>query len=102
MEVAESHCLRTQQMYESDRLMAINYAKDECSKNSRCGGIEYVQSDHVNTVGFVKKFKICLDSIYTSTNGHKYKGETNQLLKKIDTHGTYNDVGIVNKLKVYS
>ena len=80
--------------------MAINYAKDECSKNDRCVGIEYVRSDHVNTVGIVKKYKVCLDSIYRSTDGPKFKGAANKLLKKVETHGKYNTVGIMKELKV--
>ena len=90
MEVDESHCLRTQHLNGHDHLMEINYAKDECSKNNRCVGIEYVRSDNVNTIGIVKKYKVCLDSIYKSTDGPKYKGAANELLKRVETHGKYN------------
>ena len=100
MEVDGSHCLRTQQLNEGDHLMAINYAKDECSKNDRCVGIEYVRSEPVNTVGIVKKYKLCLDSIYKSTDGPKYKGAANKLLKRVETSGKYNTVGIIKRLKV--
>ena len=80
--------------------MAINYAKDECSKNDRCVGIEYVRSEPVNTVGIVKKYKVCLDSIYKSTDGPKYKGAANKLLKRVETSGKYNTVGIIKRLIV--
>ena len=100
MEVDGSHCLRTQQLNEGDHLMAINYAKDECSKNDRCVGIEYVRSEPVNTVGIIKKYKVCLDSIYKSTDGPKHKGAANKLLKRVETHGKYNTVRSINILKV--
>ena len=80
--------------------MAINYAMDECSKNERCVGIEYVRSDPVNTVGIVKKYKVCLDSIYKSTDGPKDRGEENKLLKRVETSGKYDSVDIIKKLKV--
>ena len=87
MEVAESHCLRTQQMYERDRLMAINYAKDECSKNSRCVGIEY-DIQNMNHM-------ICLDFIYTRMDFDKYARMMNDayvknhLYKKLEYYGKY-------------
>ena len=100
MEVDGSHCLRTQQLNGDDHLMAINYAKEECSRNDRCVGIEYVRSDPVNNVGIIKKYKICLDATYKSIDGPKYKGAANKLLKRVETSGKYNTVGILKKLKV--
>ena len=77
-----SHCLRIEQdSFKFDRRFNINHAKEECSKNQRCVGIE--------TYKDTSKFALCLDSIYTSTGWEKYQNVTRYLYKKSKTYGKY-------------
>lgn len=93
MKVNSSRCLRTDPdpehildwMGESDRILEINQAKEECSKNWRCVGIEPY---YLKELPF-PRFKLCLDSIYTSTTWDKYKNLKNHVLKKSEMHGKY-------------
>ena len=58
-------------------------AKDECSKYKRCVGIEFNETDKNGA----RKFKLCLDSIYSITAWYNYERNVNQLLKKKDSYG---------------
>ena len=89
-----SRCLRIQQFNEDDRLMRLDYAKEECSENIRCVGLEYDRSGHYNLENdnqnlWYKRFKVCLDSIFTSTALDKYGDMTHNVLKKVETYGNY-------------
>ena len=64
-----------------DRELDIIHAKEECSKNPRCIGIE-----SQNNYEF---FKLCLGSIYKSTAFDKYKSIENYVYKKMQSHGKY-------------
>ena len=63
----------------ADRDLDIIHAKEECSKNQRCVGIERRP----------EFFNLCLDSIYTSTAFDKYKTIENYVYKKMQNYGTY-------------
>ena len=87
-----SHCLRTLNSKPSkffaelnyyDRRFDMNHAKEECSKNERCVGIESLR---VQSKLF---FNLCLDSIYKSLAWDRYENITNHLYKKVDTYGRY-------------
>ena len=65
MESEGTRCLRAQQVHDTELLMTIHYAKDECSKNRRCVAIE---QDDVTGL-----FRVCLDAIYSSTGVEKYQ-----------------------------
>ena len=59
----------------------VKSAKDECSKNKRCVGIESF-FDYYDEETY---FKLCLDSIYRSTAWDKYEESKNQILKKAES-----------------
>ena len=96
IEENDSNCLRRQQYSDDDlalmnsdarhgfRELVIDAAKDECSKNRRCVGIEHVKDQH--RFG-TKTFILCLDATYTSTAWDKYENSTNILFRKTGSHG---------------
>ena len=80
--LAGSFCLRyIDNIYEEERPFDISNAKEECSKNPRCVGIEYV--------GDKQSYFMCLDSIYTSTAFDKYNDPYRYLYRKLENHGKY-------------
>ena len=90
MEVHGSYCLRSLQggdFFGGERRFVIDQAMDECSKNKRCLGIEKVEGRFFRKG--ITLFRACLDSIYASTAWDKYENRTNQLFKKISSHGKY-------------
>ena len=82
-----SHCLRREQRELDhggfyDIKLDVNHAKEGCSKNKRCVGIEgafWVADTEPH-------FYLCLDSIYTSTAYGKYKETKYHLYKKLDNY----------------
>ena len=90
LEISGSRCLRTDKINRAfnaipDGIMTIDYAQEECSKNQRCVGIEYVFSSWTDR-GLKKFYQFCLDSIYTSTAWDKYENITNQVYKKVEDY----------------
>ena len=90
MEVKGSRCLRREQYkyaHDGERILTSQNAKDECSKNKRCVGIE--------PLGIIEplnqRFKICLDSIYRSTAWDKYEKSNNQVLKKEESQSKFSN-----------
>ena len=79
MEVKGSRCLRREQSHGDDRkLMSQRNAKDECSENRRCIGIESFNDKFGSTF-----FSPCLDSIYRPTIWDKKGGA----FKKAEGYG---------------
>ena len=86
MKLYGNHCLRRQlDSKYFDRRFDMNHAKEECSKNKRCVGIESLR---VQSKLF---FNLCLDSIYKSLAWDRYENITNYLYKKVDTYGKYTE-----------
>ena len=84
MKMDGSHCLRS----EYSPIPGVEYAKDYCSKRTRCVGIEFVgRKPFRNKVEDM--WKICFDSVYTNTAWNKYQNSTNVLLKKVPNYGKY-------------
>ena len=65
------------------RVFDIDYAKEECSKNQGCIGIEGYNND---PEGY---FNLCFGSIYHSTAFDKYKDTSNILYKKLQNYCKY-------------
>ena len=63
----------------------VKSAKDECSKNKRCVGIESY-FDYYDEETY---FKLCLDSIYRSTAWDKYNKLAQRVFKKAENYGKY-------------
>ena len=85
MEVEGGRCLRREQdRIGNDRKFTKQNAKEECSKNKRCVGIEFAGVDDN-----YERFKLCLDSIYKSTAWDKYEKLTNLVFKKAHNYGKY-------------
>ena len=68
-----------------DREFDVKHAKDECSKNQRCVGIEGRQSNSQ----LDSFFNLCLDSIYISTAFDKYTNTHTYVYKKLENHGKF-------------
>ena len=86
VEVENSRCLRTEQDSNGVRKLISRNAKDECSKNMRCVGIEPFDGQQYR--GRIL-FKLCLDAIYTTTPQDRYRKLTNKVFKKKENYGTY-------------
>ena len=92
MEVEGSRCLRREQAYLfdqmpyyiSDRTLLIQNAKDACSKNIRCIGIQFKKLDVVHNNAL---FSLCLDTIYSSSAYDIYNKSNSQVLKKVEGYG---------------
>ena len=73
MEVEGGRCLRREQdPIGNDRKFAKQNAKEECSKNKRCVGIETIGEKDKDDPYGGNIYKLCLDSIYRSTDWDKY------------------------------
>ena len=83
MEHEGSRCLRREQNNEGDRNFDMLHAKEECSKNERCVGIE----SSIDASG--RCFKLCLDSIYRITPLDKYQHMNDRVFKKSESRGMY-------------
>ena len=87
MKLDGNSCLRREQTYEArydeyeNRMLDMSHAKDECSKNQRCVGIESTYRPD--------QFALCLDALYKSTALDKYENMNNHLYKKLENHGNY-------------
>ena len=80
-------CLRREKTYQGQDDLEfdnIYLAKEECSKNWRCIGIEYPGTKY----GAGSRFKLCLDAIYASTASDKYGRITHSVLRKAAGWGT--------------
>ena len=64
-----------------DRKLLLKKAKDECSKDKRCVGIEAKDSR--------RWFTLCLYAIYVSTGVDKYEDFGNILYTKKERRGKY-------------
>ena len=80
IELKGSACLRRERVNSDklDRYLIIEHAKDECSKNQRCIGLESVKG--LEMFGY---FTPCLDAIYTSTAWDKYENKTQLVYMKL-------------------
>ena len=81
MKMGGSHCLRT-----GYQLPGVEYAKDYCSKQARCVGIEFVGRKTVKNK-MEDMWDICFDSVYTTTAWDKYQNSTNVIFKKVQNSG---------------
>ena len=96
VEVEASYCLRSPEPLQGNMTNVLIYniqnAKVECSKNSRCIGIESIKlAPPARVAGITYPFPLCLDAIYTGSKPAKY--ETPAILaisviKKEENQGT--------------
>ena len=82
-----SRCLRTEKHTSHfgqivERKLVMKNAKEECSRNRTCVGIEANVGDTY--------YKLCLYAIYTSTAYDKYGDVRTILYKKVERQGEYN------------
>ena len=89
VEVGESSCVRRFQLDRLGRnhLFEKQNAKHECSANRRCVGIEPSYEGEGSFDHDASLFKLCLDSIYSSTAWDKYEKLVKTVFKKTTSWG---------------
>ena len=82
VEIEASHCLRFEREDYGEIIhLDKRNAKDECSKERRCVGVESIDD------GWDSYFTFCLDSIYRTIGWAEYENLTNEFFKKEENYG---------------
>ena len=83
-----SRCLRRVKKHELNKYdeLSIYAAKDYCSKDTKCIGIE---SEREKNDRRRDVFRLCNDATYTSTAWDKYQNLTNIFFRKAPYYGKY-------------
>ena len=84
-----SHCLRKKIMahyYETPK--TIDSAKNLCSKDNRCAGIESEYEEKSENKA-EEVIRLCIVATYTSTAWDKYQNSTNLFFRKAPNYGKY-------------
>ena len=90
MEAEGSRCLRREQdTIGNGRKFTKQNAKEDCSQNKRCVGIETIGEKDKDDPYGGDVFKLCLDSIYQSTARDKYNNLDSRVLQKEASYGNY-------------